>query len=152
MAAEYSQEVLTDEEMRRFKRDGWLLKRGILDPALCAACRELMWSKNEVLIIPTQTSTCVSPLISRPLHERNDSRMTSLLSPPSPSFSLALQVPRIVREDPASHIGRFAKEEENPDAGNLRQGFNWRRCFLPTSVSVSISVCGGVPIFVCLAG
>ena len=40
--------VLTDAEIRRFKRDGWLLKRGLLDKQLCAACRDRMWSQNEL--------------------------------------------------------------------------------------------------------
>ena len=82
MAGHSNQSVLTDEEVRRFKRDGYLIKRGLLDPVLCATCRDLMWSLNDV--------------------------------------------PRIRRDDPATYIGRFTKEEENPDAGNLRTGFNWR--------------------------
>ena len=80
--------VLTDAEIRRFKRDGWLLKRGLLDKQLCAACRDRMWSQNEL--------------------------------------------ERIVRDRPATYAGRFAADEENPDAGNLRQGFHWRSRSLGT--------------------
>ncbi len=85
---ELKRQALTDQEVRRFKRDGYLIKRGLLDPELCAACRDLMWTKNEVT--------------------------------------------RIVRDDPASHVGRFTKDEENTDAGNLRKGFNWRSRSLGT--------------------
>ena len=82
------QTVLTDEEVRRFKRDGWLLKRGLLSPELCRVCRDLMWSLNEV--------------------------------------------PRIQRDDPATHVGRLSEDEANQDAGNFRQGFNWRSRSLGT--------------------
>ena len=40
--------ALTDEEVLRFVRDGFLLKRQLLDPALCARCRDRMWEVNEV--------------------------------------------------------------------------------------------------------
>jgi hypothetical protein len=30
------------------RRDGFFLARDILDPVLCARCRELMWSANEI--------------------------------------------------------------------------------------------------------
>ena len=35
--------LLTAEEIAAFKRDGWFLRRNILDLELCARCRELIW-------------------------------------------------------------------------------------------------------------
>ena len=39
---------LTAQEIARFKRDGWIIKRNALDPALVLQARDVFWSKNEV--------------------------------------------------------------------------------------------------------
>ena len=39
-------EALTADEIRRFVRDGFLVKRRVLDPALCAAARDRLWAGN----------------------------------------------------------------------------------------------------------
>lgn len=39
--------VLTDEEVARFVRDGYLLKRGLLDLQLCARAKDRMWDVNQ---------------------------------------------------------------------------------------------------------
>jgi hypothetical protein len=36
-------DTLTPAEIAAFKRDGWFLRRDILDPELCARCRDLIW-------------------------------------------------------------------------------------------------------------
>ena len=35
--------LLTPQEIQTFKRDGWFMRRSILDPSLCARCRDLVW-------------------------------------------------------------------------------------------------------------
>ena len=35
--------VLTEEEIRFFKREGYLIKKGVLDPKLCARARNRLW-------------------------------------------------------------------------------------------------------------
>eukprot|EP01047_Picozoa_sp_COSAG01_P045988 COSAG01_NODE_4280_length_5182_cov_7.106433_2_plen_326_part_00 len=40
--------VLSDAEIEQWVRDGYLIKRGVLDPALCAAARERLWSANRL--------------------------------------------------------------------------------------------------------
>jgi hypothetical protein len=37
---------LSAEEVAFFVKEGWLLKRGVLDPAQCAAARDALWSAN----------------------------------------------------------------------------------------------------------
>ena len=37
---------LSAEEVKFFVREGWLLKRGVLDPAQCAAARDALWAGN----------------------------------------------------------------------------------------------------------
>ena len=37
--AAVEQQLLTPAEIARFKRDGFLIKRNVLDPELCAAAR-----------------------------------------------------------------------------------------------------------------
>jgi hypothetical protein len=40
--------ALSDEDVRLWVRDGFLIKRGLLDPALCAAARERLWALNSL--------------------------------------------------------------------------------------------------------
>lgn len=42
------QRPLTEQEIARFKRDGWVIKRDALDPALVLEARDVFWSKNDV--------------------------------------------------------------------------------------------------------
>jgi hypothetical protein len=41
------QQLLTPAEIARFKRDGFLIKRSVLDPELCAAARDALWAAND---------------------------------------------------------------------------------------------------------
>ena len=38
---------LTPQEIASFVRDGYLIKRRVLDPALCAQARDVLWAHNE---------------------------------------------------------------------------------------------------------
>jgi hypothetical protein len=40
------QAPLTREEIAHFKRDGYLIKRNVLDPVLCARARDVLWEQN----------------------------------------------------------------------------------------------------------
>ena len=46
--AAVEQQLLTPAEIARFKRDGFLIKRNVLDPELCAAARDALWAANDV--------------------------------------------------------------------------------------------------------
>jgi hypothetical protein len=46
MASTSSPPPLSAEEVAFFVREGWLLKRGVLDPAQCAAARDALWASN----------------------------------------------------------------------------------------------------------
>ena len=51
---------LTDAEIGRFKRDGYLQLRAVLDPALCAQARAVLWEHNVVpRLTRDPTSRCV---------------------------------------------------------------------------------------------
>ena len=43
-----AQPPLTPAEIARFKRDGWIHKRGAMDPALCAQARDELWARNDL--------------------------------------------------------------------------------------------------------
>ena len=72
--------MLTTDEMRFFKRNGYLIKRGVLDPALMERARARLWDG----------------------------------APPGRT-----------RQDPATWVGPFREDEENPDGANHRRGFRW---------------------------
>ena len=38
--------ALTSDEIRKFVQDGFLVKRRVLDPELCAAARDRLWAGN----------------------------------------------------------------------------------------------------------
>lgn len=40
--------LLSKQQVAAFKRDGFFLARGILDPEVCLHCRDLMWAANEI--------------------------------------------------------------------------------------------------------
>jgi len=71
---------LSTEEMRFFKRNGYLIVRGVLDPELLERARRRLWDG----------------------------------SPPGRT-----------RDNPASWVGPFAKDEENAESSNARRGFRW---------------------------
>ena len=37
--------MLTDKEVAQFKRDGYLVKRGVIDSDYCATARERLWDE-----------------------------------------------------------------------------------------------------------
>ena len=41
--------LLSPGEIAKFKRDGYFIKRGLLDPSLCASCRDLLWTTPDAL-------------------------------------------------------------------------------------------------------
>ena len=41
--------LLSPGEIAKFKRDGYFIKRGLLEPSLCAACRDLLWTTPDAL-------------------------------------------------------------------------------------------------------
>ena len=63
---------LSREEIAHFKREGYLVKRNVLDPELCRRARDALWEKNESAVLRRDDgATHVGPF---PEHdERNDS-------------------------------------------------------------------------------
>lgn len=57
---------LSVAEMATFKRDGYLLRRGVLDPELCRRCQDRLWDLNGSSVVRrNEPSTWVGPLPER---------------------------------------------------------------------------------------
>ncbi len=54
--------VLTEEDIRFFKREGYLIKRGVMDPELCARARERLWDEPPPSIKKDDPQTWIGPI------------------------------------------------------------------------------------------
>ena len=54
--------VLTEEEIRFFKREGYLIKKGVLDPKLCARARNRLWDDPPPSLNKDDPDTWVGPI------------------------------------------------------------------------------------------
>ena len=60
---------LTRDEMRFFKREGYLIKRGVMDPELTARARDRLWDDPPASMRRDDPSTWVGPLPEEDLSE-----------------------------------------------------------------------------------
>lgn len=56
-------ELLTAEEIAHFKREGYVIKYGLLDPGLLAACRARLWTSFPLRIRRDDPASWVGPLL-----------------------------------------------------------------------------------------
>ena len=54
--------MLTDDELRQFKREGYLVKRGIIDQEYCARARERLWDDPPPSMVKTDPNSWVGPI------------------------------------------------------------------------------------------
>lgn len=64
--------ALTEDELCFFKREGYLVKKGVLDPELCARARERLWDDPPPSMKQDDPSTWVGPI--KPEEESTDRR------------------------------------------------------------------------------
>lgn len=62
--------MLTDDEIRQFKRDGYLVKRGIIDDTYCATARERLWDDPAPSMRKDDPASWVGPF--KPEEESDD--------------------------------------------------------------------------------
>ena len=62
--------MLTDDELRQFKREGYLVKRGIIDWEYCARARERLWDDPPPSMKKTDPDSWVGPI--KPEEESED--------------------------------------------------------------------------------
>ena len=53
---------LTEDEIRFFKTNGYLIKRGVMDPELCARARERLWDDPPPSMKKNDPDTWVGPI------------------------------------------------------------------------------------------
>jgi hypothetical protein len=120
---------LTDAEIGRFKRDGYLQLRAVLDPALCAQARAVLWEHN---VVPRLTRDPTGPFR---YHEQDfppaGKRTAEEIGPPAgaPRARVA-----------SAPLSCKPKPVRLP-AGGTRRGYRWH-----------LSAVGSSPLFVELVG
>ena len=62
--------ILTEADIQFFKREGYLIKRGILDPDLCARARERLWDDPPPSLKKDDPETWIGPI--KPEEESDD--------------------------------------------------------------------------------
>lgn len=62
--------VLSEDDIRFFKREGYLIKRGVMDPDLCARARERLWDEPPPSIKRDDPESWVGPI--KPEEESDD--------------------------------------------------------------------------------